>query len=546
MVLPIALLIVIQLLTFEASEPVFYGDENRHVMTSIFFRDLLADRPLSGLRGYAENYYVQYPALGLLIWPPLFHALTGVVMWAVGTSSLVATLMVGVSAMIACVYLFRLTARTHDAATGSLAVLLFGLCPLVFEYSRHVMLEMPTLMWGLIATFHFVRYLDESRRRDVFIAAVASACAALTRFDAVYLLPLFGILLVVNRQWRVLKRWDVWGAAVVALLMVLPYYALVAREVGGLHLRQASESVRPGDSTFLALRNFVFYPAQLPSQVGWCVTIAAVVGLCCLSKRETRRRLWPSLAIVIATYATFSPLAELDSRHAIYWVPGIVVLAIEGVRGVAQAARLSRVAAGDAVAGGPPALRIAILLLAIATGSNTLAQERSAVHGYEAAARFVLEHSRDSKLCLFDGWLDGNFTYHVRHLDPQRRFSVLRGDKLFYGFVCFPDTNYTEYATTNREMLNVIDRHSPELLVLEEPPILQRIPAAERLRGLIHEHPERFRLEKTIPVRSGRLAGNYELRIYRNLTLSSATRQPVEFEVLGLGKTVRAASGNDE
>ena len=61
--------------------------------------------------------------------------------------------------------------RAHDL--GLQAVLLFGVCPLIFDFSRHVMLEMPTLMWGLIATFHFVRFLDESRRRDVFIAAVA-------------------------------------------------------------------------------------------------------------------------------------------------------------------------------------------------------------------------------------------------------------------------------------------------------------------------------------------------------------------------------------
>ena len=71
-VVPILVLVALQFATFEFSEPIFFGDENRHVMTSIFFRDLLADHPLTGLRGYAENYYVQYPALGLLIWPPLF------------------------------------------------------------------------------------------------------------------------------------------------------------------------------------------------------------------------------------------------------------------------------------------------------------------------------------------------------------------------------------------------------------------------------------------------------------------------------------------
>lgn len=537
-VVPILIVAALQFATFQFSEPIFFGDENRHVMTSIFFRDLLADHPLTGLRGYAENYYVQYPALGLLIWPPLFHALTGAVMLVGGTSSLVATLMVGLSAVIACVYLFRLTARTHDEAAASLAVLLFGLCPLIFDFSRHAMLEMPTLMWGLIATFHFVRFLDESRRRDVFIAAVASACAALTRFDAVYLLPMFGILLTARGQWRMLKRWDVWAAAAVALLMVLPYYAVVASEVGGLHVRQASESVVPREHGDQGMSGFLYYLWFVPKQVGWFMTVAASLGLLRMSSAESRRRLCPFLAMLLATYATFAPLAEVHFRHSIYWVPAIVVLAIEGVTvGVGFVWRQlgSRVVLGSRTR----AACATVVALALVTGATTVAKERPTIRGYEEAAAFVLNNSDNSKFCLFDGWWDGNFTYHVRHLDPQRRLSVLRGDKLFYGFICVPDTDYTEYAATDREMLDVIDRQAPEFVVVEEPQIMTHIPAAERLRTLLREHPERFQLEKTIPVRGGKLVRDFELRIYRNLVAASGTSRPVEFEVLGLGKSVK-------
>ena len=549
-VVPILVLVALQLATFQFSEPIFFGDENRHVMTSIFFRDLLADRPLTDLRGYAENYYVQYPALGLLIWPPLFHALTGGVMLVAGTSSMVATLMVGLSAVIACVYLFRLTARTHDEVTASMAVLLFGVCPLIFDFSRHVMLEMPTLMWGLIATFHFVRFLDETRRCDVYIAAVASACAALTRFDAVYLLPMFGILLTARGQWRLLKRLDVWGAVAVALLLVLPYYGLVALEVGGLHVRQASESVVPREHGDQTLSGFLYYFYFVPKQVGWFVTVAALIGLMRMCSTSARRRSWPYLAMLLATYVTFAPLAEVHFRHSIYWVPGIVVLAIEGLRkgvgslfqvGVAppiNVLELSRRWSFGRPEKDSRPLTVALLLV-IATGATTVAKERPTIRGYEEAAGYVLEHSTKSKFCLFDGWWDGNFTYHVRHLDPQRRLSVLRGDKLFYGFICVPETDYTEYAATEREMLNVIDRQAPEFVVVEEPQIMTHIPAAERLRGLLREHPERFQLEKTIPVRGDKLVPDFELRIYRNLLANSETTQSVEFEVLGLGKSVR-------
>ncbi len=546
-VVPILVLVALQCATFEFSEPIFFGDENRHVMTSIFFRDLLADHPLTGLRGYAENYYVQYPALGLLIWPPLFHGLTGAVMLVAGTSSLVATLMVGLSAVIACVYLFRLTARTHDEAAASLAVLLFGLCPLIFDYSRHVMLEMPTLMWGLIATFHFVRFLEEARRRDVFIAAVASACAALTRFDAVYLLPMFGILLTARGQWRMLKRWDVWAAAAVALLMVLPYYAVVASEVGGLHVRQASESVVPNEHGDQSMSGFLYYLWLVPKQVGWFVTVAALLGLLRISSAESRRRLWPFLAMLLATYVTFAPLAEVHFRHSIYWVPAIVVLAIEGVSFGFQASRRAS-APGQILmqlSPGADAHRLTwavSVVLICGTAVTTVAKERSTIRGYEEAAAYVLEHSGKSKFCLFDGWWDGNFTYQLRHLDQNRRLSVLRGDKLFYGFICVPDTDYTEYAKSDREMLDVIDRQSPKYIVVEEPQIMTHIPAAERLRTLLRKHPEQFALAKTIPVRGGKLVRDYELRIYHNLRVQTETTKPVEFDVLGLGKSVRSAS----
>jgi hypothetical protein len=57
----------------QPGEPFFNNDETRHVMTGVYFRDLFVDAPSPvALREYTVNYYLQYPALGLLIWPPFF------------------------------------------------------------------------------------------------------------------------------------------------------------------------------------------------------------------------------------------------------------------------------------------------------------------------------------------------------------------------------------------------------------------------------------------------------------------------------------------
>src|SRR5215207_9741521 len=80
-------------LTFIPSEPFFNNDETRHVMTGVFFRDLYLERPAPGdLRDGTVGYYLQYPALGLLTFPPAFYALEGIVFLVLGTSFLVARL----------------------------------------------------------------------------------------------------------------------------------------------------------------------------------------------------------------------------------------------------------------------------------------------------------------------------------------------------------------------------------------------------------------------------------------------------------------------
>src|SRR5438067_2438447 len=81
------LLVVVlaQVIAFVPSEPFYNNDETRHFMTGVYVRDLLRDLPAPGeLRAHADRYYVQYPALGLLVWPPAFYGIEGLCFLIVG------------------------------------------------------------------------------------------------------------------------------------------------------------------------------------------------------------------------------------------------------------------------------------------------------------------------------------------------------------------------------------------------------------------------------------------------------------------------------
>lgn len=496
--------------SFDLGEPVYLGDENRHVMTAVYFHDLLTDHPTSGFKTHAKQFYAQYPALGLMIWPPLFHGICGTLMLGLGTSFVVAKLLVMAFAAVAAMYLFLLVRRTHGTTIAAGTTLLFGLAPLVFVFSQHVMLEMPTVAFSLATLFHFTRFLDESRRRDLFLAALTAAGAALARFDAAYLLPLLLGLIAVRKRWDVLARWDTWVAGVAAVVLVLPYYALVFKEAGGLHARQASQSLMPEDQAMGAWRHLAYYPSQLPLQIGWPMLVAAGIGLLALADRERRRQFVPYACLIGATYLTFSPLAELTPRHTIYWIPAFALLAMQGV-----ALALRRIHSPAAVLG-------VAALLAAAGPIQEVSDPSASLHGYDAAARYVVEHSQ-SPAVLFDGWLDGNFTYHIRRNDPERSRVVLRGDKLLYTFLCVPETDYQELARTEGQVLETIEKYDPEYIVVEEPLAMRSIAGSDRLRKVLADHPERFALEQTIPVTG--TAGafrEYKLKIYRVLMRGDA------------------------
>jgi Dolichyl-phosphate-mannose-protein mannosyltransferase len=520
--------LVVHLAVDAASEPFFNSDETRHIMMGVFFRDLFQDLPISHLKDYSIRYYLQYPALSLLIWPPLFHAVEGVVMLLLGCSVWAAKLALALFVALACGYLFLLVARTHDAWTAAIAVLIFALCPLVFSYSRQVMLEMPTLACALAATYYFLRYLDGDRRRDLVLAALAAALSALVKFDAMYLLVLFLLMLAMRGRLKLLVRRETIAAALLALALVLPVYVLMIKEVGSGHFRSI-EAGNDVSSGFFDPKNLLFYASCLPGQIGWVAVVFSWIGIAA-AIRGGIARTSVYAAMVIATLFTFAFFGIVEARHAIYWIPAFALFAAQGVQFVSQWLGIwARLVMGGFVV--------------CATFWTTWQTPVPYVRGYEQAARYIVDHNRDSPFCLIDTYLEGTLVYYVRLHDPDRRLWVLRADKLFYSVMSDPRYAYVEHVQGKDALLAEIFRYDPELLLIEEPRVGPTLPMADFFRSVIHEHPERFRLEASIPIETNQPTfARVKLNIYRNLLRNPASDHQVNIDMLWLRRRLQASA----
>ena len=158
---------------------------------------------------------------------------------------------------------------------------------------------MPALAWCLMALYHGARYVEEERRRDLAFATIGFILAALTRFDVLFLVPVFLILLLARKRLALLRRKAVLWALVAIVLCLAPVYGLTAVEFGSIHV----QSIRGGStaevSTFLAPLNLYYYPARLYQQIGWFAIVPLLVGLIAGWWTTPPASFWPYAAVVV-------------------------------------------------------------------------------------------------------------------------------------------------------------------------------------------------------------------------------------------------------
>ncbi len=525
----LAALLVAHLLSARASEPFFNNDEIRHAMTGVFVRDAVLDLPASAAdpKGYAVAYYLQYPALGLLSWPPFFYLIEGVAMLAFGPSFLVGRLCVAAFAAMAVAYSYRFARLQLPHGPSLVAAALVGFSPYFFVLSQRVMLEVPTFALAVAAVVHFEKYLTDCRGRDAILACLLAALAMLTRFDAVFLAPYFALRLLGTRQFALLLNRPVLIGVALAAVLVGPYYLLTLREYGDGIGTAAGAGTRPDNAGLFSLERLAFYPSSLVYLVGWPFALVGFLALVVVIVR----RPFPvgrTAALLAAVYLTFTPLADAEARHSIYWVPAWAV-AVAWLVGAAFAFRRWL---GVALA----------VVLALGTGYEVWRHHFRYVRGYEDAARWVLAHRETDRPILADGELSGSIVYHTRLHDPARRVTVLRGDKLLYAMFSDPTSAYTAFARTPADVLAILHDYDPEFVVVEDPAPAFRaapVPGAELLARTLRENKHLYHPEKPIPLRTNydRFEG-VSLVVYRKLIRNPNPTPLRSLPVPGLGKAI--------
>ena len=507
----IALVCVIATRGIRTGEFDYNVDEAQHAVTGLFVADALHDLPVRHPVQYAYRYYAQYPALGILHWPPLFYVFEGISFLVMGASAVSARLTVILFLIVLLYQWFLLVEHLQDTYTATICTAVLGLIPTALLFEKAIMLEIPSLALAVAATRHWIRYLEEGRARSLYAFGLWLSAALLCKQTNVYLIVFCLLTLLVTRKWNRIFRRDMLFVAGLVGLLAGPF--LVAM----LFLQGRAVANDLGSHRMSGFERLTYFLRALPETFTPVLLALAIIGMLLAWTWNKRGQATVMACWIVAGYATFTFFGQKEPRFAIYWFPPLVYFAVGVITQFFQ----------------KPQLRIAMrgvaALLVITMAVPAWSQQRPYISGYQSvASRLVNQYH--AGIVLFDGRVPGNFVFFMRALDPKRHFVVLR--KSLYVDDIRPASGSEELLHNRDELDELFRRDGIRFVVVSETASL-RFPVQRILREQLQS--DQFQLLGRFPISSNEPKWQGEnLLLYENKHWSPPTDKVIRIRMLTL------------
>ena len=501
----------------------WWSDAPRHAMDGIFYHDLFRDMPIGHIKQYAMDYYLRYPALAALFYPPAFPLVEAVFFAVFGFSHFTAQLTVTIFYLAAAWGAYYLSRRWLSPAYAFAVSVLFVSAPEVALWGRQVMLELPTCAFLFWSVYMLVRFTDTRRARTLHIAIVLLLAAMYTKQTAAMILPVYVYLC-----WRkgvTLRDRSVQATLILLLVGTLPLLALTMR-FGHVNVN----SVVGGHWTtipVMSVASWTFYARQLPSQVGWPMVALAVAGLLCAGLRKAWRDegvlvfgLW-----LLAGYIFFSSIALKEPRHTV-----LILLPVEFFA-VFSLSRLLPTKLGSC---------LAVAIAAAGLSYTMIKDPVPEIGGYREAVAYVAAHAPRNAVVLFSGYRDGSFIFNMRACKERPDLVVLRADKLLLRVPQRRDLGLEERNFSTAQIADMLDRYGVSYVV-NQPNFWDDLTIMQRLQAVLKQGT--FGSVAKIPVTGNVQREDRWLEIYAKNGPVRQTRERIELELPIVNAVVNGTLG---
>ncbi|MGC2112251.1 MAG: glycosyltransferase family 39 protein [Candidatus Korobacteraceae bacterium] len=506
----------------------WWSDAPRHAMDGVFYYDMARNLPITHLKRWAMDYYLQYPAITVLFFPPLFALIEAVFFGLFGVSATTAQLTVSVFLLGAAYGAYLLTRRWVGRLAALSVGLLFVGTPIMALWGRQVMLEIPAFAFLIWSCYFFFRYLDTLRARDLYLAVGFVVAGMYTKQPVMFIVAAYLLTLFVVFRIDLFRRSDFWWSTVLLITGVFPL--AIFTWLWGRYNVQQSMGGDWVEYSRTSIAGWLYVARQWPSEIGWL--LAGLAGVYCIGALLRPNWRLPSAAMVffvgwiVSGYVFFTLIAIKSQRYTIFLVFPLVLFAV-----------LALVRAIPARVGP----YITIVLSGGLFAHMLLTDHVPYVSGYRAAAEYVCSVAPPDSVVLFSGLRDGSFIFNVKTNPDCKNLSIIRSDKLLLRVMMMRSMfGVKELGVSEAQFREMLGRYGVHYIVIE-PDFWADLKSMQMLVGLLHE--DQFKLLTKIPIVSNKEHIQSQLEIYENLGPVSQGKNLLRVELPVSGLTVEGEVG---
>jgi Dolichyl-phosphate-mannose-protein mannosyltransferase len=506
-----------------------FSDGATHAMDGVLIHDWILAGPQAWIHpmDFAIRQYARYPTLGMAgTYPPGFAVVESGFFAIFGISVFTARLCAlcfGLAAVAGCYRLARRFLTPTGAACATAA--LIGM-PGVVLWARQTMLEMPALaviIWSVHAS---LSYFDKPTRTRLVVASVLIVAAPLFKQNAIFIVPLLGVLMLIRAARGQVPVKHVLAAT---LLVALPLtaifgYTMLVQGAGAHTARTISKNRSLGD--FFSWWSLTYYLRRLPREAGVAVLILCSVGLVTWLRHLRRIGFvyasWFGLVYVMTVIIQYK-----EPRYFYFALLPVALLAGLGGEQILAAVRSRRVRsfAGTIAA-------TLLVMVGYRTPTPLNPDYSDMIAAYEPQLR--------NKLVIFDGHRDGDFVFAARRVLGPEASVIVRGSKVFYTCSSTYAFDFKSLVSTTTEIENIIDDLGCETVFVERIDNLE-IKEMQLLRTLL-EDTDRYDAIGSPVLRVPDATGparSVAIDVYRKKGQTIRRKRFVNIPIPLLGKSIR-------
>ncbi len=501
----------------------WWSDAPRHALNGVFVRDFLVDLPLKNPEQYAINYYLQYPALTILFYPPLFPLVEALFYSLFGVSSFSAQLTVTLFYVAAALGVYMVARRWLSVWQAFSVSILFVALPELALWGRQVMLDVPAYAFLIWSVYLYLRFLDEEKPTLLYGAVIVYCLGLYTKLSIIFLLPIFLLTLLWFKGTKLFNKRYVWGSAILFIVGIIPLVILTLK-FGQANVQSVS-GIEDAETSRLSLVGWLWYARVIPDQIGWLTVILAgsYVGISTFRKqwRLPRADYAFLLLCLIFGYLFFSAVDLKDPRLNIYILFPLPIFAVLLLTRIFPTPFSTVLSVGFAIASLVYTIRY---------------DEVPYVRGYDRVSDYIAENAPQNSAVLFSGYRDGSFIFHLRTHEERRDLSVIRADKLLLRVTIRRGLGVRERNMTEAQLADTLSRLGVHY-VINQPNFWDDIENMKMLQRLLAS--PQFEEVASFPIVSNRSHLDKEVKVYRNRSAVLEGDRSLELHLDIIGTTIR-------